>query len=67
MSTQDRSPLTITLVVAVSVAGAVAVISFVLSLLLAAPASDAMRTVAIVAAGVSAVIGVCFALVGARR
>ncbi|MBZ2194974.1 hypothetical protein [Occultella gossypii] len=53
-------------VLSISVIGAVAVITFILSLLIA-DAAGALRTIAYVAAGICAVIGVSFALTGSRR
>lgn len=52
---------------AVGVAGAIAVLAFVLSLLMSGTGAETFRTVATVAAGACAVIGVSFALTGERR
>lgn len=54
-------------VVAISVVGAIAVLCFVASLLLDGAISGTLSTVALVAAGVCAVIGVTFAFVGGDK
>ena len=54
-------------ILGVSIVGAVAVLAFLLSLLLSGAAAETMRTVATVAAGGCAVIGVSFAVIGGDR
>lgn len=54
-------------ILGVSVLGAVAVIAFVLSLLLTGSGAATLRTVATVAAGGCAIIGVSFAVIGGNR
>lgn len=54
-------------VVAISVAGAVAVVCFLLSLLLATEIAGVLRSIATVAAIICAIIGVSFAFTGSRR
>ena len=54
-------------VLGVSVLGAVAVLAYLLSLLLTGSGADTLRTVATVAAGGCAVIGVSFAIIGGNR
>lgn len=54
-------------VLAVSIAGALAVICFLLSLLLEGGLADTLQIAAIVAAAVSVAVGLSFAVIGGRR
>ncbi|WP_148239407.1 hypothetical protein [Ruania zhangjianzhongii] len=54
-------------ILGVSILGGLAVVAFLLSLLLSGSPADTLRTVATVAAGSCAVIGVSFAVIGGNR
>ncbi|WP_193106868.1 hypothetical protein [Brachybacterium sp. FME24] len=62
-----RSSLRRIQVLAVTLAGAIAVVCFVASMLLDGGTGDGFRILAYIAAGVCAVIGVSFAVVGGSR
>ena len=67
MSREPASPLQRAQVVGISVVGAITVICYALSLILDDPAADTLRTIAVVTAGICAVIGVSFAFTGGSR
>lgn len=54
-------------VVGITIVGAVAVICYVLSLLLEGEITNTLRTIAYIAAGISALIGVSFAITGMMK
>lgn len=54
-------------VLAVSIAGALAVVCFLLSLLLEGGLADTLRIAAIVTAAVCIAVGLSFAVIGGRR
>lgn len=64
MADNEVTPIRRAQTIAVAVAGAVAVICFVLSLVTSADAATVLRTTAGIAAGCCALIGVSFAIVG---
>ncbi|MGO1538931.1 MAG: hypothetical protein ACTHZ9_01205 [Leucobacter sp.] len=54
-------------IIAVSIFGAIAVITFLVAWLLDGGAAEALRMIAYVAAGICAVIGISFAFTGGTR
>lgn len=67
MATPSPSPIRRLQTISISVVGAVAVCCFVLSLTTDGGTADVWRTIAFVAAGIAALIGVSFAIVGGDR
>lgn len=67
MNEKNPDPILRIQVIAISVVGAVAVICYVLSSVLAPEYKDVLRSIAWVAGIICAVIGVSFAITGARK
>lgn len=63
----ERTLLNLVIIIALSLAGAVAVVSFLVSLFMASPEADSVRLVAYIAAGVCAALGVLIAALASKK